>query len=770
MFGPKNFQFHKFNINSQRNFYRSNEFNSNQKSGARTYSNGFNINNIQINNNRYKNVMPTNFSQEIPSKNNMNILSKLSQDKYPSQKVINMDFESILKYGESSKIDELLPHMIYNDLSFAKNNHLKLVLSKFQTLLKFIFSQQQNLLNNNNKIEAMFNNKNSNMNKKIRQLESDEYKMDNLINSNKKQILKLNEKIKTYKNILKNSGKEQLIPKTYYSNLNIKNGLYECHICLGKKFKNHEEMQEHYIKEHYISKNNNLNMNNNNNNTYNNITKSYLDNKLFVLKNEVKNIILNAYQEKNNENNNNINNNMKLMSQTNNKIKMSNFNLLPNDEENININNCLTKIEYEQKVQYDLLNQKINDMKDEVFSELKNLENQQQVINDNKLKEIEQLKKHYIKNNNINSQINNENHFENMNIINNQKIEEENDIKNNEKLELGNSSNDKENHEINININNNKINNENQAQINLNQNIIKEVKEPEKNDLNNMILKSSENQNEQKEIGINKNIDNNTTNKEISQNENTKLVHSTGKYIDKSKIIEEESGRRDSTVNNITQNNNTNTPNATLDNKDKMYTNTGDSVNENPLSKISQAINEAKVSNVQNQIDKDNFINKIKERDDNLLLNKDKNILDIENNYDVIKLKNISEFGGGEDNLIKEHQDKYFNEDNQNLEKDDYENIIRNIIKDNNEKFGHDKKYREFYNNLIKKNELSDLLSKEMKISNIEINQTRLDIDKTDIVKKSSLFESKDISVNKFSKNLEFLNPSTNKIRNSEFI
>ena len=80
----------------------------------------------------------------------------------------------------------------------------------------------------------------------------------------------------------------------------------------------------------------------------------------------------------------------------------------------------------------------------------------------------------------------------------------------------------------------------------------------------------------------------------------------------------------------------------TLDNKDKMYTNTGDSVNENPLSKISQAINEAKVSNVQNQIDKDNFINKIKERDDNLLLNKDKNILDIENNYDVIKLKNIS--------------------------------------------------------------------------------------------------------------------------------
>ena len=409
-------------------------------------------------------------------------------------------------------------------------------------------------------------------------------------------------------------------------------------------------------------------------------------------------------------------------------------------------------------------------MKDEVFSELKNLANQQQVINDNKLKEIEQLKKHYIKNNNINSQINNENPFGNMNIINNQKIEEENDIKNNEKLELGNSSNDKENHEINININNNKINNENQAQINLNQNIIKEVKEPEKNDLNNMILKSSENQNEQKEIGINKNIDNNTTNKEISQNENTKLVHSTGKYIDKSKIIEEESGRRDSTVNNITQNNNTNTPNATLDNKDKMYTNTGDSVNENPLLKISQAINEAKVSNVQNQIDKDNFINKIKERDDNLLLNKDKNILDIENNYDVIKLKNISEFGGGEDNLIKEHQDKYFNEDNQNLEKDDYENIIRNIIKDNNEKFGHDKKYREFYNNLIKKNELSDLLSKEMKISNIEINQTRLDIDKTDIVKKSSLFESKDISVNKFSKNLEFLNPSTNKIRNSEFI
>ena len=166
-----NFQFRKFNINSQRNFYKSNDFNNRLKS--RTNPDGFY--NDYEENNRYTNYIPPNFSQENPHKiNNKNLLQKISQDKFPSKKILHSDFESLLKYGDSNKIDELLPHMVYNDLSFAKNNHLRLVLSKFQALLKYLFSQQQDLLNKNNKIQAMFNNKNSNMNNKIRQLENEE--------------------------------------------------------------------------------------------------------------------------------------------------------------------------------------------------------------------------------------------------------------------------------------------------------------------------------------------------------------------------------------------------------------------------------------------------------------------------------------------------------------------------------------------------------------------------------------------------------------------
>ena len=330
-----NFQFHKFNINTQRNFFNSYDFNNRQKS--KTNPNGFFNNNIieknTLNNTRYNNMIPTFLSQQIPPKNNMNKLHKLSQDKFPNKEIITSDFESILKFGDSNKIDQLLPHMIYNDLSFAKNNHLKLVLGKFQHLLKYLFSQQQNLLNKNNKIETMFNNENSNMNKKIRQIENEEYKMNNLYKTNKKTIEKLNENIKKYKNILISSGKGNLIPKNYSKVIN-KNGVYHCQICLNKKFNNNEDLQEHYIKEHYNAVNKELNMKNNNNKGKNDLTKSYLNKKLSVFKNEVQDMILKQFQQ----NNNNLNNikDIKLNSQynkNNNDIKMSNFNLLPNDDE-----------------------------------------------------------------------------------------------------------------------------------------------------------------------------------------------------------------------------------------------------------------------------------------------------------------------------------------------------------------------------------------------------------------------------------------------------
>ena len=815
-----NFQFHKFNITSPRNFYNSYEFTNRQKS--RTNPNGFLNSNNTLNNNRYNNITPTFFSQQIPSKTNMNRLNKLSQDKFPTKKIINTDFESILKFGDSNKIDELLPHMIYNDLSFAKNNHLKLVLSKYQNLLKYLFSQQQNLLNKNNKIETMFNNKNSNLNKKIKQLENEEFKMDSLYKSNKNTIDKLKEKIKNFKNILISSGKGNLIPKNFSKTFN-KNGIYRCQICLGNAFNTNEDLQQHYIKEHYNITNKELNTNNNSNGKTD-LTKSYLNKKLSIFKNELQDMILKKFQQNNNGQNNI--SKIKLNSQynNNNNIKMSNFNLLSNNEETKNINDYLDRLEYEQKEQYAQLNNKISQMKNEVFNELKNLKIKPQITNENNQNKNQEQTNINLNLNNANSQING-------NIIgniNNEKIEIpiNDEDHNNKKIELNNpqininipenndnnksnfnninedlkntNNNNNFNNDINNNFNtNNNIenkininNNEQKEQINLNPFKSKESRGPENNEEfinSNQPKYDEEGRNNPININININNQENNNNKERNENENknNNINPSTVKYIDQKNIIEEVSGRKESTMNNLTQNNISNPQNISMDKEEKFFTNTGDSVNENGLRGMNQKLNNKNISHFsfnkedQEPMEKDEFINKIKERDENVLLDKDKNLSQIEINYDVINVKNENNLEQKKENLIKEQENKYLNDNLQNLEVADYENIIKNIMKDTKEKIGKDKKYKEFFDNLIHNKDLVDLdlLFKDLQISTINTNTnaneigSKINIANTNQI--SGLGDSKNISKNismqksnNYSRNLDFLERK----RNSDFL
>ena len=811
-----NFQFHKFNINTQRNFFNSYDFNNRQKS--KTNPNGFFNNNIieknTLNNTRYNNMIPTFLSQQIPPKNNMNKLHKLSQDKFPNKEIITSDFESILKFGDSNKIDQLLPHMIYNDLSFAKNNHLKLVLGKFQHLLKYLFSQQQNLLNKNNKIETMFNNENSNMNKKIRQIENEEYKMNNLYKTNKKTIEKLNENIKKYKNILISSGKGNLIPKNYSKVIN-KNGVYHCQICLNKKFNNNEDLQEHYINEHYNAVNKELNMKNNNNKGKNDLTKSYLNKKLSVFKNEVQDMILKQFQQ----NNNNLNNikEIKLNSQynkNNNDIKMSNFNLLPNDDENKDINDYLDRLEFEQKEQYAQLNNKIIQMKNEVFNQIKNLKIDSPPnitdINQNKIQEQEN---NNINNNNENSQIN-KNIFRD---INEEKAPTGDDNNNNKKTEFNNSQSDKnipESNNTNIsNINNNNSennninNNNNDNNININNNNIENkinINNNEQRDeiLNPFIRKDSNRQEnnefindnkiinspipkieeeDRKDNQINTNNDNQLNIENNQSRKNNNMIYST-KYIDQNNIIEEVSGRKESTMNNLTQNDLSNNQNISNEKEARFFTNTGESVKENsqigPNLKLFNK-NISQISFVQEPIAKEEFINKIKERDENVLLDKNKNMAEIENNYGVINFRNENVLEQKEDKLIKEQEKKYLkdeNVNNNNLDEIDYDKIIKTIMKDTKEKMANDYKFKEFFDNLIQKNDLSDLLIQDMKISNININvsESKFNESKFNMSnlnnKMSVLRGSKEVSMfgskNNYSRELDFLN----KRKNSDLI
>ena len=811
-----NFQFHKFNINTQRNFFNSYDFNNRQKS--KTNPNGFFNNNIieknTLNNTRYNNMIPTFLSQQIPPKNNMNKLHKLSQDKFPNKEIITSDFESILKFGDSNKIDQLLPHMIYNDLTFAKNNHLKLVLGKFQHLLKYLFSQQQNLLNKNNKIETMFNNENSNMNKKIRQIENEEYKMNNLYKTNKKTIEKLNENIKKYKNILISSGKGNLIPKNYSKVIN-KNGVYHCQICLNKKFNNNEDLQEHYIKEHYNAVNKELNMKNNNNKGKNDLTKSYLNKKLSVFKNEVQDMILKQFQQ----NNNNLNNikDINLNSQynkNNNDIKMSNFNLLPNDDENKDINDYLDRLEFEQKEQYAQLNNKIIQMKNEVFNQIKNLK----IDSPPNITDINQNKNQEQENNNINN--NNENSQINKNIfrdINEEKTPTGDDNNNNKKTEFNNSQSDKnipESNNTNIsNINNNNSennninNNNNDNNININNNNIENkinINNNERRDeiLNPFIRKDSNRQEnnefindnkiinspipkieeeDRKDNQINTNNDNQLNIENNQSRRNNNMIYST-KYIDQNNIIEEVSGRKESTMNNLTQNDLSNNQNISNEKEARFFTNTGESVKENsqigPNLKLFNK-NISQISFVQEPIAKEEFINKIKERDENVLLDKNKNMAEIENNYGVINFRNENVLEQKEDKLIKEQEKKYLkdeNVNNNNLDEIDYDKIIKTIMKDTKEKMANDYKFKEFFDNLIQKNDLSDLLIQDMKISNININvnESKFNESKFNMSnlnnKMSVLRGSKEVSMfgskNNYSRELDFLN----KRKNSDLI
>ena len=812
-----NFQFHKFNINTQRNFFNSYDFNNRQKS--KTNPNGFFNNNIieknTLNNTRYNNMIPTFLSQQIPPKNNMNKLHKLSQDKFPNKEIITSDFESILKFGDSNKIDQLLPHMIYNDLSFAKNNHLKLVLGKFQHLLKYLFSQQQNLLNKNNKIETMFNNENSNMNKKIRQIENEEYKMNNLYKTNKKTIEKLNENIKKYKNILISSGKGNLIPKNYSKVIN-KNGVYHCQICLNKKFNNNEDLQEHYIKEHYNAVNKELNMKNNNNKGKNDLTKSYLNKKLSVFKNEVQDMILKQFQQ----DNNNLNNikDIKLNSQynkNNNDIKMSNFNLLPNDDENKDINDYLDRLEFEQKEQYAQLNNKIIQMKNEVFNQIKNLKIDSPPnitdINQNKIQEQEN---NNINNNNENSQIN-KNIFRDINEEKTPTGDDNNN--NNKKTEFNNSQSDKnipESNNTNIsNINNNNSennninNNNNDNNININNNNIENkinINNNERRDeiLNPFIRKDSNRQEnnefindnkiinspipkieeeDRKDNQINTNNDNQLNIENNQSRRNNNMIYST-KYIDQNNIIEEVSGRKESTMNNLTQNDLSNNQNISNEKEARFFTNTGESVKENsqigPNLKLFNK-NISQISFVQEPIAKEEFINKIKERDENVLLDKNKNMAEIENNYGVINFRNENVLEQKEDKLIKEQEKKYLkdeNVNNNNLDEIDYDKIIKTIMKDTKEKMANDYKFKEFFDNLIQKNDLSDLLIQDMKISNININVNEskfneIKFNMSNLNNKMSVLRgNKEVSIfgskNNYSRELDFLN----KRKNSDLI
>lgn len=455
MISQNTFRFHKFKEEEKKpdrygNSYSKDFFNSNllstrqksrifpnrQSSSQDFASKNFNSKSYQFKNfNNIPSLTSRSFKKNnfFYSDDNINVSSN-----FPLGEIINTDFGFILKKGNTTIIDKFLPQMIYNDLSFSKNNHLQLILKKFQNVLEFLFTEQKKLLNNNNQIEELFNNQNSNLNKKLRQLEKDEYRTDNLLNANHSHISRLAKKINTYKNILKSTGNEKLIPNITLMKIEGKGGYYSCNICPDKIFKTYEEIHIHYIIEHFKSFNNRNIVYNSNE-----LNKRYFENQLNNFKTQLKNELLNINKEFNDMGSNkkylDIKSDMNLSDVINRSNKTLNSQTLRNkmrssnnliDLDNDDINYQLNRLESEQKEQFKRITDDFIKLKSDIFNELKKID--YNTKNEN----------NFISNENIKSDINQKKYTNNDDI----KGEEEENIKkyiNNSKIIFENNDESK---------------------------------------------------------------------------------------------------------------------------------------------------------------------------------------------------------------------------------------------------------------------------------------------------------------------------------------
>ena len=699
MNGSGTFRFHRFSEEEKRpyryatdnkNFYNSNNFRSFQK--IKTFQNKFPTNYLNNNRNVQSFQFTTKHSANIPrlypktfratNNNNKNNINKLlysdnnivGLSDFPFKQIVNLNFESILSNGDLTQINKFLPQILYNNLSFSNNNHLSLVLQKFQTILRFLFSEQDKLLKNNNEIEDLFNNENSNMNKKIKQIEQEEYRSNNLLKMNQIQIGKLMKKINNYKNILISSGNEKYIPNKKLLYFIKKDGLFICQICRSKIFKTYEDIHAHFIKDHFSSFNDKNIIYNNNSN------KVYFENQFNIFKNEIKNTLLDIkkeYDEDNNtnkkdidikiaqKNNNNIinnrydtNRNPEHKSMSSNKLEIfKNFNLNSNND----INLYLDKLENEQKMHYAKLNDDLNQLKKDIFNEIKNIAISQPIPNNNKniinitenntnTNIIEPNNQNILRNNN------NQNYLNNKIINSNDNLNNNNNINNINVINLKDKNNTKTNNFNIVNNNNNGTNNLKNSNFFFNNN----------NNFNNNQINNQE---------FNNNNKNNLNNKLAS-------------------ITEENSNINDSKVNKGEENKVTFTPGGNI-------SLLASEIKINPYSQNKSGSN----VNNENKPDKNEFIKLYNNRENEILFNQNNDLSDMCNHYPIIK---INEHENLSDERIKNIENQYFNDIFNNV--DEYNNIILKIINDNNNKGKNNPKFMEYYENIMKKNKLNEIL------------------------------------------------------------
>ena len=400
------FKFHKFNDIPTNNSLEISKYlyNTSDNKRKRTVKQ---TNELNLASTQTLKLLP--YNKLLENENEMNLKNK-NYSPYLIQEIINIDFEKLFKNGQISKINNFLPQIAYFDLDNSEEIEIKpevkLVVSKYQQILRYLFNLEKKMKELNNKLEKSTD---EIINPKEKIIDK-EKKIDNEIEENENKIFLLENKINIYKEIILFNKKPQKPLSNLVLDIHDDNCNYYCDICPNIKFDSYKEVQIHYLNEHKQilkireANNNNKKIKIQENN--NNIEKFYFETKLDLIKDEIKYLLLEANLKKG-QNSNYNSQEERNFNLRNNKIYNNTMSskTLKNETFEDNINLYMDKIDIEEienkfnkfeKMNEILLNS-FDSFKKDIMKNLQNLKNNRPIVfssnninifNENKTKNI----------------------------------------------------------------------------------------------------------------------------------------------------------------------------------------------------------------------------------------------------------------------------------------------------------------------------------------------------------------------------------------------
>ena len=244
------FKFHRFNdIPTNKSLEISKYlYNTDGNKRKKTVKQG---NDFNFSNSQTLKLLPYNKLLDIENENENEMNFKNNNySPYLIQEIINQDFEKLFKNGQISKINNFLPQIAYFDLDNSNEIEIKpevkLVVSKYQQILRYLFNLEKKMKELNNKLEKSTD---EIINPKEK-IFSKENKIDNKIEENENRIFILENKISRYKEIILFNKKPQKSLSNFVLDIHDENFNYYCDICPDIKFDSYKEVQIHYLNEH----------------------------------------------------------------------------------------------------------------------------------------------------------------------------------------------------------------------------------------------------------------------------------------------------------------------------------------------------------------------------------------------------------------------------------------------------------------------------------------------------------------------------------------